>query len=411
MKIGIIGAGFTGLSSAYYLSKKGHDVTVFEKDSNPGGLAIGFKDHKWQWSLEKHYHHFFTNDKSALKFLKEIDHPIIIKRPKTSIYIKNNFYQLDSPIHLLKLNALTISERFRMGLVLGFLRYYPFWQQLEGIRADSFLNKTMGENAYEKIWKPQLYNKFGKYAKDISLAWFWARIKKRTPGLAYPEGGFVSFAQKIKLEAEKSGAKFIFNSKISDLQKLDFDKVLVTIPTAEFLKIAKLPKNYVKRLNSIQHLSALVLVLTLKEPFFTENTYWLNITDKSFPFLVMAEHTNFMDKKNYGNQHILYIGNYLPDNHPYLKLSAKELLKIYDPYLKKINPNHQPLIINHQSFSFPNAQPIVTSDYQKIMPEFITPLKNVYLANMDMVYPWDRGVNYAIELGEKVAKIVSHEDS
>ena len=31
MKIGIIGAGFTGLSAAYTLSKKGYDVTVFEK--------------------------------------------------------------------------------------------------------------------------------------------------------------------------------------------------------------------------------------------------------------------------------------------------------------------------------------------------------------------------------------------
>ncbi|MDO8638054.1 MAG: oxidoreductase, partial [Candidatus Daviesbacteria bacterium] len=186
-----------------------------------------------------------------------------------------------------------------------------------------------------------------------------------------------------------------------------FDKILVTTPTSIFTKIAKLPKSYVKRLNSIQHLSALVLVLTFKKPFFPKNTYWLNITNKDFPFLVMAEHTNFMDKKNYGNQHILYIGNYLSDNHPYLKLSAKQLFAIYKPFLKKINPDHQSSIINHQSFSFPNAQPVVTTKYPQQIPTFQTPLKNIYLANMDMVYPWDRGVNYAIELGEKAAKILS----
>ena len=47
----------------------------------------------------------------------------------------------------------------------------------------------MGGNAYRKIWEPQLKNKFGVFAKDISLAWFWARIK-RTPNLIYPDGGF-----------------------------------------------------------------------------------------------------------------------------------------------------------------------------------------------------------------------------
>ena len=32
-----------------------------------------------------------------------------------------------------------------------------------------------------------------------------------------------------------------------------------------------------------------------------------------------------------------------------------------------------------------------------------TPLPHVYLANIEQVYPWDRGTNYAVELGEKVA--------
>jgi glycine/D-amino acid oxidase-like deaminating enzyme len=43
MKIAIIGAGFTGLSAAYKLAKSGHDVTVFEKDPQPGVLAIGYQ--------------------------------------------------------------------------------------------------------------------------------------------------------------------------------------------------------------------------------------------------------------------------------------------------------------------------------------------------------------------------------
>ena len=95
MKIGIIGAGFTGLSAAYYLSKDGHDVTVFEKGKTPGGLAIGYKEKEWKWTLEEHYHHWFTNDKSILTLAHEIRHKVFTPRPKTSSFVDGNLYQLD----------------------------------------------------------------------------------------------------------------------------------------------------------------------------------------------------------------------------------------------------------------------------------------------------------------------------
>ena len=63
--------------------------------------------------------------------------------------------------------------------------------------------------------------------------------------------------------------------------------------------------------------------------------------------------------------------------------------------------------INYQLFKTPFSQPIIPINYSKIMPPFETPLKNVYLTNIQQVYPWDRGTNYAVELGQKIAKIVS----
>ena len=222
MKIGIIGAGFTGLSATYYLQKAGHEVTVFEKDEIPGGLAIGFKparhgkqgfaggEKDWNWSLEKHYHHWFTNDNSVLNLAKEINFNVIIKRPKTSVYVDGDIYQLDSPIALLKFPKVPVIDRIRMGMVLAFLRYNPFWMILEKFNTKNFLIKTMGIKGYKSIWEPQLTNKFGGAADTISLAWFWARIKKRTPSLAYPEGGFLKFAESLVTEIEKKGGKVYF---------------------------------------------------------------------------------------------------------------------------------------------------------------------------------------------------------
>jgi len=108
MKIAIIGAGFTGLAAGFELVKRGHEVYIFEKDPNPGGLAIGYKEKNWDWSLEKHYHHWFTNDKRILNLAKEINYEVVIRRPKTSVFINNKIYQFDSPLSVLKFPLLSV---------------------------------------------------------------------------------------------------------------------------------------------------------------------------------------------------------------------------------------------------------------------------------------------------------------
>jgi protoporphyrinogen oxidase len=193
------------------------------------------------------------------------------------------------------------------------------------------------------------------------------------------------------------------------LEIKNYDAVVVTLPSFFFLKIApQLPREYKNKLLQLKGLGATNLILRLNKPFLPDDTYWLNICDKKSPIMAIVEHTNFMDKKYYNNEHIVYLGNYLPHDHPYMKMSADELLKIYDPYLKKINPSYKSAVSSYHLFTVPFAQPITPLNYSKMMPAHETPIKNVYLANIQQVYPWDRGTNYAVGLGEKVAKIVEN---
>lgn len=414
MRIAIIGAGFTGLAAGFRLSKKGHKVTIFEKDSFPGGLALGFENPRWQWPLEKHYHHWFTNDKSILSLAKEIGYEVLIKRPKTSVYVNGNTYKLDSPYDVLKFPKLSLIQRLRMGLTIGLFKFNPFWKILEQYKISNFLPKMMGEKAYKLLWKPLLIKKFGPFANEVSLAWFWARIKKRTPKLSYPKGGFLEFANLIVSTIQRQGGKVLFKNAVEkiSLQKnakvkvdrLIFDKVIVTLPTFLFVQITpQLPTGYKQKLLSLKGLGAINLLLRLKKPFLQDQTYWLNICDPKFPITAIVEHTNFMDKKYYNNEHLVYLGNYLPYNHPFMRMDKKNLLRKYDPLLRKINKKYKSNLIETYLFSVPFAQPIIPINYSKLIPSFKTPLKNVYLANIQQVYPWDRGTNYAVELGEKAA--------
>jgi len=422
MKIGIIGAGFAGLSAAHNLSKLGHDITIIEKDSKPGGLAIGYKENEWEWTLEEHYHHWFTNDKFILKLAQEIGHEVIIKRPKTSIFLNNKIYQLDSLFSLLKFKKLSNLQKLRMGFILALLKLNPIWKPLEKLKADEYLPKLMGNKAYKLIWQPQLFNKMGIYAKEVSLVWFWTRIYKRTTKLAYPKGGFLEFANKLSSVIEKQGGKIIFNSQVINVRDNEkvtvtiknskgmtkeyiFDKLIVTLPSFLFLQIAtQLPQDYKNKLTKFKGLGATNMLIRFNKQFLKDGTYWLSICDYPSEVTVLVEHTNFMDKKNYHNEHLLYVGNYPQVTSNKYLLNEKQLLSLYDKILKKINPEYSKFIIDYKVFKVPFAQPIIPTNYSRLIPPFTTPLPNVYLANIEQVYPWDRGTNYAVEIGEKVAK-------
>ncbi|MEK9175881.1 MAG: FAD-dependent oxidoreductase [Patescibacteria group bacterium] len=424
MKIGIIGAGFTGLSAGYNLLEKGHDVIIFEKDSIPGGLALGFNEKEWDWTLEKHYHHWFTNDKFILGLAKEIGHEVIIERPKTSVLVEDEIFQFDSPLTVIKFPKLTIFERLRMGFAVASIRYNPIWKPLEKINATTFLPKIMGERGYKMIWEPLFKNKFGQHIHNVSLAWIWARLVKRTSSLAYPSGGFSNFADHLVEEIKNKGGKFYFNTQVLEIDSngkptitfqtddskpkaADFDKVIVTLPSFLFLRMVKnLPLDYIRKFAKLKGLGATNLMLRLSKPFLTDGTYWLNVCDENNPIMAIVDHSNFMDKKYYNNEHLLYLGNYLEPDSKRFAMNKDEVLKLFDPFLRKINPDYKKHLIGYELFKVPFAQPVIPTNYSKMIPPFETPLPNVYLANIEQVYPWDRGTNYAVELGEKITEYI-----
>jgi len=86
MNIGIIGAGFTGLSAAFALQKLGHTVTVMKKtDSRWLGDRLPRKG--MGWSLEKHYTTGSPMTSISSVLAREINHNVLIRRPKTSVYV------------------------------------------------------------------------------------------------------------------------------------------------------------------------------------------------------------------------------------------------------------------------------------------------------------------------------------
>jgi protoporphyrinogen oxidase len=431
MNVAIIGGGITGLTAAYELTKLGHNVTVFEKTDILGGLAQGFTKPNWEWNLEAAYHHLFTSDSTILSLLGELklSDDILTIRPVTATLYDGKSYQLDSPLSLIQFPGLPFFERIRTGMLIAAMKLNPFWQPLEGKTAKEVFLPFGGKAGWRVIWEPLMVGKFGTYADTIAASWLWARIKKRTPSLVYIRGGFATFINRLVETINKQGGKIQTQMTITSIQQNNvtgrfeiligkkkeiFNKVLLTVPTFIATQmIPELKQEYAKAL-TIPHLYAQVLILETKEPVLPD-VYWLNITDRSFPFLAVVNHTHFVDRKHYGGNYITYIGNYLPDNHPFLKLTKDQLLKKFTPYLKKLNPSFdfRPAspaggLSTSDLYVAPFAQPVHETNYSKRAPKMKTSISGLFLANMDSIYPWDRGVNYAVELGQTaVGKILT----
>jgi len=412
LKIGIIGAGFTGLAAAHRLSRLGHNVTVFERESRPGGLAIGFADPAWEWTLESHYHHLFESDTHIRRLASEIGHPILFSRPITSTFYDNRFYQLDSPLTLLKFSPLSPVSRLRTAIGLSLLRFNPVWQPFEWFTAASYIKAVLGRQSWSVLWEPLFTGKFGPFSDSISAAWFWSRINKRSASLGYPVGGFQSLANSIVKSARDHGAKFVYNCETTRLDstsgklvscqttrgRFRFDRVICTLPTSLFSRLSGL--DYPR----MPGLGAVNLVVAFKKPFLPKSIYWLNINDAGFPFLAAVEHTNYQDPSHYGGDHLVYFGNYLPANHPYFQASSDELVKLFSPFWRRINPQYTASWVRKSwIFKAPFAQPIVTPNYSAKIPSLSTPFPGVFLANIQQVYPHDRGTTYAVDLGFKAA--------
>jgi protoporphyrinogen oxidase len=439
MNIAIIGAGPAGLAAALDLAKAGHTITIYEAEPNVGGLAAGFREPGWEWSLEKFYHHWFYTDDAMLTLLQELGlrEKVIFKQPITSLWHKGKNYPMDKPvtpiallsraINVFGLPGMNIIDKLRFGAAALLISKIPNGLYLEKHTADAYMERASGKAAHNMVWRPMLIGKFGPLFDKVNMAWLWARLNKRTAALGTYQGGFQQALDDIAAAVKGRGVTICLNAPIQHIEPTEdgklsvtvggerqlYDKVLATTGPGLLAKIAPgIDDHYKRQLTSLQSLAALCVVLAVDRQLMTDGTYWLNLPAKSpnkdenpFPFLALVEHTNYMDASHYGGERILYLGDYLPIDHPHFSMSDEELVEKFLPSLKNVNPAFDRSWIRRSwVFRAPYAQPVPFVDHSQNIPHIRTPMQGLYLASMSQVYPWDRGTNYAIEIGQRAAK-------
>jgi len=426
-KVAILGAGIGGMAAAYDLAQAGYQVTIYEAADHVGGLASGFKEPHWDWSVEKFYHHWFATDEHILGLIDELGwgNKVLFPRPYTVVYHDGKFYPFDSIPYALKFPGLGWGvNKARFGLVGLYLRVTNNWRSLEKTTVDEWMRKWAGDRVYEMMWEPLMIGKFGeRYAKQVNMAWMWARLKARTTRLGTYQGGFQAFADDLAGHLRGIGVQIKLETSVERIETGEvgslrlsttagpeqFERCLVTISPAQLARLAPgLPEDYLRGLLELKSMGAVVVVLALKHQLSEEGYYWYNLPKKAgFPFLALVEHTNYLSAEHFGGEHIVYAGDYLETDHEYFSLSQEELLARFLPALERINPQFSPDWVRKTwLFRTKYAQPVPLLNHSQHIPSIQTPIPGLYFASMSQVYPWDRGTNFAVEIGRRAAQLM-----
>ena len=279
------------------------------------------------------------------------------------------------------------------------------------------------------------------------MAWLWSKLtlRRQIKGreakgevLGYPSDSFEGLFRALQEAIEQRGGRVLIDRPAARLARRDgafeltpaaessfrsghdprrfeaageperYDSVLATVPNEVFERLldrelaAALAPGYLDRLHSIEYHAAVCLLLELDRRF--GRFYWLNVADRELPFVGLIEQTNFVEPERYGGRRFLYVANYVAHGDALLELAADELLDLYEPGLRRVNPGFsRDWVQRSWLFREPDAQPIVTVGYHQRIPPPQTGVPGLLLANTTQVYPEDRGTNYAVRLGQEAA--------
>ena len=434
MRVGIIGGGVAGLAAAYELTKRGHYAEVFEQAPFLGGQASTFPVYGGQ--LERGYHHLFVSDTAITELIHELGlgDRLAWLESKVGLYHDGKVWDFSTPLDLLRFTPISLLQRLRVGLWTVILQRTNDWNKFENVTAKDWLSKHMGAQAYRVLWEPLLRGKFGQHYDQVSMTWIWGKIRLRVASrgkglqkerLGYPMGSFGEVIDVLAERVRQQGGEVHISSRVNQAtvedgvasgmevqigdgtpERRHYDAVIATTPSYVFTRLVPpMPEEYTEMLTGVRYLSAVVLILVMDRPFTPK--YWMNIADADMPFVALIEHTNMIDKELYGGKHILYISNYPDRESDLYRLSAEEMLELFVPHLKKINPDFDTSwVLEYHHHRVDGAQPIIGINYSQRIPDHRTPFDKLYLANTTQIFPEDRGTNYSIRMGRQVARMV-----
>lgn len=405
-------------------------MTVFERYPRPGGLARVFE--VGGEPLEAFYHHLFTTDTAYMDLARELGVEDLVEwlPSRMGIWTDGRLWDFGTPASLLGFRPLSPLDKIRFAVDTLLLQRTARPDRFEDVTAAEWIRRRQGERVWRTVWGPLLEQKFADMAEQVAMVWLWGKVHLRGRSrsrsglgerLGYMRGSFARLVERLEERITDAGGRFSLADPVRRLERSagggfevhtrkerhGADMVLVATPAPDYLEIAGhlLPEDERTGLAALRATGAICTVLELERSL--TPYYWLNVADSTMPFGGLVEHTNYIPAERYGGRRILYVSNYLFTDHPLYAAPRREVLATYLPALARVNPDFdESWVLASHHFRADYAQPVVTVGYRHRIPAMRTPVDGLYLCSMAQIYPEDRGQNYAVAYGDRVAELM-----
>jgi protoporphyrinogen oxidase len=423
-RVVVIGAGVMGLAAAYHALKRGHEVTLLEAASEPGGMAAHFDF--GGLSIERFYHFVCKSDQATFDLLAELGLGDKMRWVPTSMgyFFDGTLYPWGDPVSLIRFPHLSLVEKLRYGLMMFASTRRNDWRPLENLSAKDWIESWCGRSVYERLWKPLFDLKFYEYADNISAAWIWTRIKRVGTSrrsmfqeeLGYIEGGSETLVRALVGAIEARGGRIVLAAPATKIVCRDrcvtgieagattypADAVIATVPTPFVSRLLPdLPEDERKIYDAIANIGVVCVVFRLKRS--VSPHFWINISDRQFEIPGIVEFSNLRPT----GDTIVYVPYYMPTTNPKFDRDEAVFRAEALGYLKLLNPavTDDDVIAVHVG-RLRHAQPVCPPGFAALLPPIETSIAGLQIADTCFYYPEDRGISESVRFGKMMAESV-----
>ncbi len=405
MKVTVLGAGLAGLSAAEELVRRGHEVTVLEKESGHGGLAATVRRNGFVYDLGPH--RFHTSNSQILDFVKDLPEIDLLELNRVSrIRLIDRYF--DYPLAFSNVLS-TMPLHKGVGMILSFL-----WEKVRGFFApreqesfEGWVLSRFGRGLYDLYLAP--YNEKLWGIKPSQLSADWASQRITVPSMAgliketiapseetvrslvstfhYPRGGIGEICRGLASKITEMGGLILFSTEPTGMKrtsdgwcvefenrKIVCDWVINTIPVNNYTTLlGKILSKEVHKAAANLEFRALVFLTVLLNEDVEPSDHWIYTSEDRYLFNRLSIPCNF--DPDVPSQVVFEFS--CQENDKIWNMSRDELLAATVPGAEHLGLFSGDMVLGADVIRRPHAYPIYDLNYARNTSVILDALEGV----------------------------------
>jgi protoporphyrinogen oxidase len=405
-RIIVVGGGISGLVAALELLEGDSlEVTLLEGSDQLGGLGASFQ-YEDLW-IDKFYHCIMSTDDYLLNLIEEVGlaDELYWKETGMGFIASGVHYPFNTPRDLLKFRAITLFDRFRLGLFSLLFRQLGKGEDLDNVRTETFLARYFGKEIWKRVLGPLFRSKFGDHAGDLPALYLWQRLgrERNVAKRGYLRCGLKGLIDAIQISIQERGGTVRLNTPVKVIrdsesqmevilqngEALYADWVISTVPMPLFKLLTKgssLEGKYKDPGSAVQ--GVVNALFFLSRPL--EGYYWIPVVDSNTTFDGIVEMSALINQVQFGGHYVVYLVKYCDRNSEFFQKDDEHIIRKWTHELLELY-QHLPLrkqeIQDVKIFKAPFVEPVYPLGYMAKKPDFQVDGSRLILANTAQVYP------------------------